>query len=286
VGVLPRRSWRMRGPVGCICWIGRATLLAVAAALLASVGGVVWVKAAPPPSAETVRQARAAAERPCTDVELIGLRGSGDPEHGSAGLGADVFALAWRVRQAVAASRFGSLDVYALPYEQGDLVLGAPVSVPRDIAPGAALLDSYLDARAAACPSERKVVVGQSEGAAVAHWAYPATAKRLRALVLLGDPFHLRDTVYDQYLGPAGDGQLTPWLGLDLRSRHWGDPITASDAVKVRSFCLPHDQVCSLDPFDHYPTTHLSYRHNPAPGSSTTGVLERAAGFLLARLSS
>jgi hypothetical protein len=123
------------------------------------------------------------------------------------------------------------------------------------------------------------VVVGQSEGAAVAHWAYPKVESRITAMVLLGDPLHDPRARYDVDLGNEHYGQLMISLALDPPRLRFKDRIPAG-AARVRSFCLPHDQVCGFNPFDRQPSAHLTYRDN-SPGPKQMGVLDCAAEFII-----
>jgi hypothetical protein len=126
------------------------------------------------------------------------------------------------------------------------------------------------------------VVVGQSEGAAVAHWAYPDIAARVVAVVLTGDPLRVGGD-YDEDLGAVGIGMLSAWMSFDFKAVRMHDRM-GKGSGRVRSYCLPHDRVCAFNPFDLGSSSHLDYRHNPPGAHGGKGVLDRAADFILARM--
>src|SRR5262249_26443409 len=149
-----------------------------------------------------------------------------------------------------------SADVVSLPYEQGPSLGIVPIRVPRDISSGADALDEYLRLRSATCPAEPKVLVAQSEGAALTHLALPRVAERVEAVVLLGDPLHLSSAPYNENLGQTSDGELVPWMGMgiDVARRTWADPVPPSTAPRIRSYCFTHDHVCSHYLIDRQPS--------------------------------
>jgi hypothetical protein len=249
----------------------------VVALLLLSGIAIAWARNPPGPDVRLLATVGAAAQRPCARVEIIGLRGHGDPP----GPGADVSALARMLLERLGPQ--GALEVFGFPYEQGPSLHDLPLSVARDIPPAATAVRVYVERRARACPNERMLIVGQSEGAAVAHWAYPEVSDRVAGVVLLGDPLRLPSTRYDVDLGAAGDGQLVGWLELDPLSLRFRDRIS-DGGRNVRSYCLPHDQVCGFNLFDGHRDTHLDYRANTAPERGGERVLDRAADFLMSSL--
>jgi len=257
--------------------IARVVAVLVAAAVLLTAGWLLWLKTAAP-SAGLQARLHTLGDRPCAALEVVGLRGHGDPP---TDVGPDVRALIQVLQPRLGTSR---LDAFALPYEQGSDLGIIPLPVPRDVRTGAAALADYVDVRATRCPGEPRVVVGQSEGAAAAHLAFPRIAHQVAATVLLGDPLHLSSAVYDENLGPAPNGVLVPWvgLGIDLSRLTWTDPVPRALASKVRSYCLPHDHVCGLDVFDRHPDAHLDYRRNPVVSGSGTRLLDLAVDFILA----
>lgn len=261
-----------------IRWL--TALPAAALALVFAGSGLAgWQAAAPPPSTSQLRRVAAQAARPCAGVEVIGLRGHGDSLSSSAGVGADVLALAERV---AAARQPGSTTLYALPYAQAPSIVGTPVSVLRDVAPGADLLVQYLRGRVSHCPHEAQVLIGQSEGAAIVHLALPRIVRQTTAAVLFGDPLHVGAAPYDQPGSATGAGQLALWMGIGRPSPLFGrpDPIDAASSAAVRSYCLPDDRVCAFNLLDGNPDEHLQYRHNRPLGAGGVGVLSLANAFV------
>ena len=252
---------------------------AALALVFAGAGLAGWQAAAPPPPSSQVHLVAAQASRQCAAVEVVGLRGHGDSLTSNAGVGADVLALAERIE---AARQRGGTTIYPLPYAQAPSILGSPVSVLRDLAPGADLLVAYLQRRAARCPQEAEVVIGQSEGAAIVHLALPRIARETTAAVLLGDPLHVGAVSYDQPGSATAAGQLALWMGIGRPSVLFGrpDPIGAGSAAAVRSYCLPDDRVCAFSLLDGNPDEHLQYRHNRSLAVGSVGVLSLADSFV------
>lgn len=254
---------------------------AVGAVLMLALGWLAWLRAPAAPSARLHATLQALATRPCAALEVIGARGHGDPP---TDVGQDVHALILRLQ-----ARLGEgsqADVVPLAYEQTRGPWGAPLWVPRDVITGARALEEYVGARAVACPQEPRVVIAQSQGAALAHLAIPRIAASVRATVLLGDPLHFSSAPYNENLGPAPNGSLVPVMGfgIDLSRRTWVDPVPSGLATKIKSYCLPHDYVCGQDLFDRQASAHLDYRRNRAVSHSSRGVLDLAVDFIVASL--
>jgi len=257
-----------------------AIMLGVLALLV--IGWIVWVRV---PSGSSARLQTALHElaggRPCARLQIVGVRGHSDPP---SDVGPDVHALIVLLEARLGPDR--SADVVSLPYEQGPSLGIVPIRVPRDISSGADALDEYLRLRSATCPAEPKVLVAQSEGAALTHLALPRVAERVEAVVLLGDPLHLSSAPYNENLGQTSDGELVPWMGMgiDVARRTWADPVPPSTAPRIRSYCFTHDHVCSHYLIDRQPSAHLDYRNNPVATGSDRGVLDQAVDFIVGRL--
>jgi hypothetical protein len=272
-GARPKRS---RSGLESRAW------MALPIVLLLLVGSdALWVVTAPAPSAALMAIVESQASAPCTGFQVVGLRGHNDRLDTDHGLGADDWALAQLLKSQLA-TRFETFSVYALPYTQEGDLLGLPVSVTRDISPGAELLGAYLTRRAAACPTETRVVIGQSEGAAIVHWAYPRIVRWSSAAILLGDALHVAPASYDDPAATGGRGQLAAWMGqgIGIGPVRTPDIIPPDGGVLVRSYCLPHDQVCDWNPVDRHPDTHLDYRLNAPLWLAGPGVLDLAERFI------
>lgn len=249
--------------------------------VLVAGGWFAWVRQSSAPSPALQATLRALAGRPCAALLVVGVRGHSDP---STEVGPDVSALILRLKARL--GQDSQTDVVSLPYEQAPSLGIVPLFVPRDISNGARTLDEYLQDRMAVCASEQRVVIAQSEGAGLTHLALPRIGKRVQAIVLLGDPLHLSSAPYNEILGPTSNGSLVPWMGMgiDLGRRTWADPVLPALSSRIRSYCLPHDHVCSQDFFDRQRSAHVDYRNNPAVAGSGRGVLDLAVDFVVARL--
>lgn len=249
--------------------------------VLVTAGWFAWVKKPSAPSAALQATLQTLANRPCAGLQIVGVRGHSDP---STEVGPDVSVLIRLLKARL--GQENQTDVVSLPYEQGPNLGIVPLWVPRDITNGARTLEDYLRIRAAVCRGEPRVVLAQSEGAGLAHLAFPHVAEWVQATVLLGDPLHLSSAPYDENLGPTSNGSLVPWMGMgiDVGRRTWADPVPTGVASRIRSYCLPHDHVCSQDFFDRRRSAHLEYRTNPVVAGFGRGVLDLAVDFVVARV--
>src|SRR5215813_5359436 len=259
----------------------RVAAIVVGVVVLVMVGWFAWVKLPSAPPAALREALHTLANRPCTGLQVVGVRGHSDS---STEVGPDVSALILRLKARL--GQDSQTDVVSLPYEQAPNLGIVPLFVPRDISNGARALDEYLQDRMAVCPSEQRVVIAQSEGAGLTHLAFSRVGERVQATVLLGDPLHLSSAPYNENLGPTSNGSLVPWMGMgiDLGRRTWADPVLPALSSRIRSYCLPHDHVCSQDFFDRQRSAHLDYRNNPLAAGSGQGVLDLAADFVVTRL--
>jgi cutinase len=150
--------------------------------------------------------APAASAAPCSDVELVVARGTSEPGTLGVVVGDNVFAETQR------ALRGRNVTAYAVDY-------------PADFdpqSPGLGIVDTVerLTAQAAACPGQRFVLVGYSQGAAVMDGALglatssgpppaviPASVEpRIAAITLFGNPITAQGrTVPPAYLARTRD---------------------------------------------------------------------------------
>src|SRR4051794_38798098 len=107
-----------------------------------------------------------AAVGPCTDVQIIGLRGSGEPQ---VGLQHDMGSLVGPVADLVAeqAQDAATVSFYGVPYKAGDASWKTVLSQSYfdSKKQGMSMLHSYLQEVITACPSMKLVVMGYSQGA-------------------------------------------------------------------------------------------------------------------------
>src|SRR5262249_31100022 len=124
----------------------RVAGIVVGVVVLVIVGWFAWVKQPSAPSAALQATLHTLVSRPCTGLQVVGVRGHSDPPNE---VGPDVSALILRLRARL--SQDSQTDVVSLPYEQGPNLGIVPLWVPRDITNGAHTLEDYLRARTAAC---------------------------------------------------------------------------------------------------------------------------------------
>ena len=175
--------------------------------------------------------APAALAAPCSDVEVIFARGSGEPT----GLGGTGQAFVDQLRPLVGTKTFA---VYPVNYPASD-DFGSP-AFPATVVDGVRDAADHLQAIAANCPDTRIVLGGFSQGAAVAGFVTanavpegvpaaavpqplpPEVASHVAAVVLFGKP---SDQFMQRYRAP----QLT--VG----------PLYAPNTLEI---CAPGDPVC------------------------------------------
>ncbi|MCX4092631.1 cutinase family protein [Nocardia sp. alder85J] len=161
----------------------------------------------------------------CAAVEVVVARGTQEPGYLGSAVGDPLFA-ALRERLPV------DVDGYRVNYP-------ADLTDPASVGDGSADLVAHMVSQAAACPAQRFVLAGYSQGAAVVHTALgtgltddiPGAVRlpgelgaRVTAVLLFGDPMRL-----------VGWSVPGPYLG---RTGNW---------------CAPGDPVCAggLDPQAH-----------------------------------
>ena len=219
--------------------------------------------------------ARAAA--PCTDVEIIGLRGSHEEylayEHGMG-------SLLGPLADSIAGQLSGSLTAsfYGVPYRAVDAspgtVAGGEYFESKD--EGSALLHDHLLERISDCPGTRFVVLGYSQGA---HAAGDLLARegtyisnRIAALVMFGDPRFNPKASYD-------------WGSFDPHDHGLAGARSLSDfsgwSSRVISFCHNDDIVCQGASiwFDHGGAAHDQQRYLDDYGDIAAGWVRKRLGL-------
>ncbi len=153
----------------------------------------------------------------CATVLVVGLRGNGDTTDHDHGMGGD----AWAVAERIGVMLSGRLDAafVGVPYNTGPWW-----RVGGHIESAKMALSWYLADRHRKCPTERLTLIGQSEGAAVAHLILPAVGSQLAVAVLLADPLRVANSAYDAING-SHDGILTHLL---LGARGGVGPVRTS----------------------------------------------------------
>jgi cutinase len=249
------------------------TSLGVLAAALALAVIPQAAQASATPATPTPSAARPAVTG-CSDIEMIGARGSGeDPKGGASyatapydGLGPEVWT-SWQralggvqylltVKETVV--HYPALGVeYLFPHS-------GYVSRVRKwmagVAVGKKVVVGRITADAAACPKQRYVLIGYSQGAQVMHEALsallkkPTLLRRIAFAELLADP----DRSPDQGTSSAGTATLKS-SGIDTWLRHLSRqqamPIPALVRLRVVSLCDKTDLVCD---FSKWTLSHAS----------------------------
>jgi hypothetical protein len=249
--VLSATPWRSRATGGTMPDVRRISLtLAAVAALVLTTPAAGPAHAAPPPPSG------------CADVEVIAVRGTG--ESGSTGV-------LGRLAEAVTAGTPRTVATHGLPYPAtSDWVNSANA--------GISMLTQRLTQRAAACPNQRFVLLGYSQGAWVigdalagggGGWPAPVSAQlgtKVAAIVLYGDP---RYRAWEWFNAGTAGAAVSPISGLIPR-----DPGALNTyAGRIRSYCELDDPFCQYG----------------GPGGSGHGAYTRkytsnAAAFVVAKL--
>ena len=228
---------------------GRTVAAVLASALAAVVLPVLPI--APAPSA-------AAAPAACAPVLLVGARGSGAPQAGDdsdgrTGLGPEVRAAGRLLQRKLPA---GSVETVAVQYPALPVTAlrTDPVAYVSGLEQGVTWTERLLAERAAACPAQRVVLMGYSQGAMVMHRvvqdlvasgsAGAPVLARLDGAVLLADGD--RDaTDGTRRWGTArrGVGIARQYAAL---AGARATPLPAALARRVHSVCDRGDLVCDV----------------------------------------
>lgn len=245
------RGWR---------WAGRRAQVVVCAITIAVSGCLV------------VGATAGAAVGPCTDVQIIGLRGSSeDFTANDFGMGKLLGPLATRILASAPDGQ--TLSTYGVPYPASDAIKGVISGAYwSSKAQGMTLLHSYLAEEIAACPTTRLVVTGYSQGA---HSAGDQLAKEpasvtnhIAALVMFGDPRFNPATSYDHGTFDARDHGLAG-------ARDKND--FSSWSSRVGSWCNNGDLVCQGLGWGHSTGPHGQYLAKS--GDSATSWVARRLGW-------
>jgi acetylxylan esterase len=214
---------------------------------------------------------------PCTDVQIIGLRGSGEEikpaEHG---MGALVGPIADAIAFQVPESK--TLSFYGVPYPAVEATIenfltGIYLTSKEE---GSEMLHGYLEEEIAACPSAQLVVIGYSQGAHAAGdlLALEPTevTDHIGAFVMFGDPRFNPEAPYTvgtfdpSYNGLAGKRPLADFSG-------WTD--------RVFSACNLNDVICQgLGPAHDVPS-HLPPAYLGTYETVAAGLVRHQLGFPL-----
>jgi cutinase len=163
---------------------------------------------------------------PCTDVEVVSARGTGE----SPGPGYNGQAFVDALRPKIPGK---SLGVYAVDYPASD-------DIAKSLAAGADDARAHVQSRVANCPNTRIVLTGHSQGAAVMDLVTqqlpPEAADHVAAVAVFGNP---RGTFARKEMGGSSPPTLNPLY-----------------LPKTIDLCVPDDPVCTegtnWDAHQHY----------------------------------
>jgi hypothetical protein len=167
-----------------------------------------------------VVSAPSAGAAACAPVDVIAARGTGEPQSGSFILGG--------VTSAIAQQTGGS--VYQVRYPATTDYVNGPNQGATDAL-------AHLQAQAAACPQQKFVLAGYSEGAmviTVLMGRIPAGLQpRVAAAVLYGNPYFKSSSPASAGSGKGAANGLVPGLG-----------VPAGFTGRTRDYCNAGDPVC------------------------------------------
>ncbi|MEV6877681.1 cutinase family protein [Amycolatopsis sp. NPDC051128] len=190
----------------------------------------------------TVAAAPAASAAPCTDIDMPVARGTGEP----GGLGLIVGDPVYQAVQNRLRPR--SVSSYAVNYPAD---LNQPTSVQR----GNTDLVNHVRAQAAACPQQRFVLVGYSQGANVVDNSIGISS----AGAVVGGPIV---ATIPADLAPRIAAILL--FGNPIRSI--GRQVTGTYQSRTKDYCALGDPVCQ--PFGGNILAHLSYGGNASDAAA------------------
>lgn len=249
----------------------------------------------------------------CNTYSILGLRGSGESRpSGTSFQGSySLVAFAAAVKSVLGSSKVATINVW---YE-AKAVPGTDPNKTKETKPvdyvryaqsasnGVANLRSMIASRNRACPSERVIVAGYSQGAWAAHAALNSLAdsngivKGVYAAALIADPLFKNGQGVNlgtaKSAGAAGNS-ISSTVGKLLKNSASGVPYFShlftpgfkSSKVYVRQLCDKNDAVCdsmqwmaSKISFDAGLAVHLAYNKNTATMSSRVNPL----GYAIAK---
>jgi cutinase len=261
-----------------------------ASALLAGVVGPV-AGAAAPSARDTVDAVT------CSDVHVLGARGSGQPQGGSAtdggtGLGTQVHGVSQRLARQLP-GLVVSTQAVVYPAQGVELLVTNPDAYFTSLELGSQSVQTALRGRAAACPQERIVLAGYSQGAMAVHRAIQdldrtgdPVARQILArtdgVVLISDGDRRRRDRATDY-GTAGRSQ---GVGYALRpeSGARGTKLPRGMKARIHSVCLDLDVVCDYQPDVHTGPGLLAGAAIHSDGYTESRPVNRATDAVAARV--
>lgn len=222
-----------------------------------------------------VNSGTAQAASPCTDVEVVGLRGSSEEYLASQhGMGS----LLGPVTDAIATELAGALtfSAYGVPYPASEASLTTVLDLDYTASKnaGSKMLHEYLSQRSTECPATRFVVMGYSQGAHAAGDQLAREGKsitdRIAAFVMFGDP----------RFNPAATYALGTF---DNRDHGLAGARPTSDfsgwSSRVYSFCHQNDEVCQGFGIGHGSAAHSQAKYVSDYADLVAGVVRHRLGL-------
>lgn len=233
----------------------------------------------------------------CTDVLFLGARGSGQPQGGSSddggtGLGKQVYQVSQRLARQLP-GRTVSPQAVTYPAQGVELIVTNRDAYFASLELGAQSVQTTLRSRAAACPQERIVLAGYSQGAMAVHRAVQdldragdPVARQILArtdgVVLISDGDRRRRDRATDY-GTAGRSE---GVGYALRpdSGARGTKLPAGMRTRIHSICLDLDVVCDYQPDVHNGAGLLAGAAIHSDGYTASRPVDRATDAVAARV--
>lgn len=272
-----------------------AALVTVAACLLGS--GTLGTSAVAGAGAASINRppvvaldSQRAAQAPCPDIHLIGVRGSGEKKHDHGGFGSTVKAIVTKVGSLGPATTSAAVDYPAVAVGYGGWREYLD-NYKDSVATGKRHLVTMIQKKLSGwrCAGQTLLfLVGYSQGAQVAGDVFQneLTAREkadIGGVVMVGDPRFDGDEDSPPNLGSYGSRHNGIWA-LTGKAR----AIGAKEAEGIRSYCVKGDPVCNFSLQNAtgcqlHPDTcpHLHYTDRTFRGSTYTTA---AAKWIVKRL--
>jgi cutinase len=208
-----------------------------------------------------------AAAQPCSDVEAVFARGTGEP----AGVGGIGEPFVDELRAAIGPK---SLDVYPVNYEASS-DFSDRIQFAQSVVDGIKDATSHIEATAANCPKTRIVLGGYSQGAAVAGFVTSASIpqgvpEEYRSFLPQPMPAEVANHVAAVTLFGKPSAQ---WL------QNYSAPVVVIGPLygpKTLNLCADGDTICNGDPGGLPSFAHTTYPAN--------GMTQQAADFAASHL--
>lgn len=193
----------------------------------------------------------------CTDVLVVGARGSGEKADSHVGVGTTVALAASRFRRSLTAQgrTMTLMPLTEYPARSVDSIVWGQIwdgnGMKRyldGVNTGVQEAKDKIASRGRQCPDERIVLMGYSQGAMVAHrtWqALPAkTRSRVAAIVLVADPDRMIDTQARLIGSPTAPSSSEGIASYVFEPDKPDVPDTPFPGTRVWQVCTERDIVC------------------------------------------